>query len=80
MGIPKYAAGSSAALRRVYVELDALFGQLRENPALGQAHDDVRAGLHSFPVGAYIVWYRMRANDLEIVRILHASMDPKSRR
>ncbi|MDN5939629.1 MAG: hypothetical protein L0H83_13340 [Salinisphaera sp.] len=56
MGIPKYAAGSSAALRRVYVELDALFGQLRENPALGQAHDDVRAGLRSFPVGAYIVW------------------------
>lgn len=59
--------------------LDNLFEQLRDNPALGSNRDEVRIGLRSIPVGAHIVWYHNRDDDLEIVRVLHGAMDPDTR-
>ena len=60
-------------------ELDRRFEQLSKNPALGPVRDEIRPGLRSAPMGSHIVWYRMRVEDLEIVRVLHATMDPKMR-
>lgn len=60
-------------------ELDRRFEQLSENPALGPVRDEIRPGLRSVPMGSHIVWYRMRVEDLEIVRVLHAAMDPEMR-
>lgn len=59
-------------------ELEALFEELGDNPALGPNRDEVRHGLRSFPVGAHVVWYRNRDDTLEIVRVLHAAMDPNT--
>ena len=42
-------------------------------PKIGRKHDDLATGLRSFPVGKYIIFYRAISDDIEIVRILHAS-------
>lgn len=57
-------------------DLDGLFKQLRDNPALGPKRNEVRLGLRSFPIGAHIIWYRNLPDTLEIVRVLHAAMSP----
>lgn len=65
--------------RRYSDALENLFEQLGDNPTLGPNRDEVRIGLRSFPVGAHVVWYRNGDDILEIVRVLHASMDPDTR-
>lgn len=41
----------------------------------GQPCDDIRPGYRKARVGSHIVFYRSAGADLEIVRILHQSMD-----
>jgi toxin ParE1/3/4 len=65
--------------RRYAEDLDALFARLSEHPELGSARGDVRAGLRSIPVGTHVMWYRLGPERLEVVRILHAAMDPTTR-
>ncbi|MES1927248.1 type II toxin-antitoxin system RelE/ParE family toxin [Salinisphaera sp. T31B1] len=60
-------------------EVDRLFEQLSENPELGRLRDEIRQGLRSVPMGSHVVWYRTQATNLDIVRILHAAMDPNMR-
>jgi len=58
--------------------LDRLFAQcekLAQSPGLGRARDELLPGLRSLPVGRYIIFYRVRGDDLEIVRILSAYRD-----
>ena len=45
-------------------------------PHLGRARDaDLRAGLRSFPIGAYVLIYRMEGEDVTILRVLRGSRD-----
>lgn len=60
-------------------KLDSVFEQLSDNPALGSERNEVRTGFRSIPVGAHVVWYRVRKDDLEVVRVLHGAMDPDTR-
>jgi toxin ParE1/3/4 len=43
---------------------------LADNPNLGRSRDDLRAGLNSFPVDRYVIFYRIRSEVLQIVRVL----------
>jgi toxin ParE1/3/4 len=43
-------------------------------PNMGRARDeDLRPGLRSFPVGQYVIIYRIQDGDVLVLRVLHGS-------
>ena len=62
--------------------VDALLGEmegLAEAPRSGRPADHIRPGLLQHPVRAHIVFYRVTDYGIEVVRILHQSMDLPAR-
>ncbi len=51
------------------------FVRLANNPQIGEARDDIRPTLRSISHGNYVIYFRPRDTDLEIVRVLHGSRD-----
>ena len=41
----------------------------------GRSAEDIRAGYYKAAVGSHVLFYRVRPNVVEIVRILHRNMD-----
>jgi len=41
----------------------------------GRSAEDIRAGYRKAAVGSHVMFYRVRADVVEIVRILHRNMD-----
>ncbi len=64
-----YAATSFIATIREKCEA------LVANPNMGRARPELIAGMRSFPVGQYVIFYRPDRNVLEIVRVLHGARD-----
>ena len=58
-----------------YERLVAAFEALASGDLIGQSVDELRRGYFRYAVGAHLVFYRYRASELEIVRILHQRMD-----
>lgn len=56
-------------------DLEELFAQLTDTPALGKSRDEIKTGLRSFPKAEHIVFYRVLKDRIRIVRVLHASRD-----
>lgn len=48
---------------------------LAETPAMGVERPNLSQGLRCFPVGNYILYYRVNSSDLELVRVLSAFRD-----
>lgn len=48
---------------------------LAHNPQAGVARDDVREGYRSFPEGRHLIFYREADGTIEVIRLLHDSMD-----
>lgn len=58
--------------------LDRVEGKLQtlaRNPGLGRRRQELLAGLQSFPLGNYVVFYQEIENGIEVIRILHGSRD-----
>lgn len=53
----------------------AAIERLADDPQLGRGCDDIRAGYRKFPVGSHVLFYRVGAAGLDVVRILHRRMD-----
>jgi len=51
--------------------------QLAENPELGLCRDELHRGLRVYPSGKHLVFYLTRTEGIDIVRILHESMDSR---
>jgi toxin ParE1/3/4 len=51
--------------------------QLAEFPEIGTHRPELTNNVRSFPIERYILFYRIKQNSLEIVRILHSSRDIK---
>ena len=63
--------------RNLYIrQMDDAFHMLAESPLTGKACDAVKAGYRKLLQGSHVIFYRSK-NDgtVEIVRILHKSMD-----
>jgi len=55
------------------------FTQLSENPNLGLKCDYIYKGYRKFPQRSHIILYKLKPeNTIEIIRILHKSMDVES--
>ena|ERR1700693_420250 len=47
---------------------------LANHPNIGRSrHTDLRPGLRSFPVGEYLIIYRIQDEDVQILRVLRGS-------
>lgn len=57
------------------LELEAVFNQLIINPKLGRERDEIRAKLLSIVHSAHVIFYRVRTDNIRIVRVLHTSRD-----
>jgi toxin ParE1/3/4 len=55
--------------------LDQKFRTLAQPFILGRSRDELAAGLRSFPVGRYVIFFRTLSNGVEIVRVLHGGRD-----
>jgi toxin ParE1/3/4 len=57
-------------------EIDACFCLLATMPEQGQMCDEIRSGYRKFLIKKHIIFYReLKSGNIEIVRILHSSMD-----
>ena len=64
------------AQARDYVDgLEALAGQLADNPGLGTDRDQLIQGLLSFPYESHVLYYLRQAHGMTIIRVLHKRMD-----
>lgn len=56
--------------------LDEEFSEIANHPEIGVDCGYIREGYRKYPVGKHVIYYRKLGKDLiEIVRILHESMD-----
>jgi toxin ParE1/3/4 len=63
-----------------YEMLIAFCKKIADNPELGKNYNGVADNLYGLRVGRHIIFYHVPSEDIvEIVRILHGSMDLKNR-
>jgi toxin ParE1/3/4 len=67
-------SGSLDTADRLVDSITDRFYLLATHPNIGRARDqDLRPGLRSFPVGSYIIIYRIKDEDVVILRVLRGS-------
>ncbi len=67
-------SGSIAIADRLIDSLTDRFFLLANHPNLGRMRDeDLSSGVRSFPVGQYVIFYRIEADDVLILRVLRGS-------
>jgi len=49
--------------------------ELITHPELGRSRDDIHHGIRSLLSRNHLLFYRIRADEIQILRILHGSMD-----
>lgn len=68
--------GSVEIADRLIDSITDRFLLLASHPHLGRSrHEDLRPGLRSFPVGDYVIIYRIRDENVLILRVLHGSQN-----
>ena len=74
-----YVARESGSLEIAYRLIDAItrrFFLLGRHPQIGRRRDhDLRPNLRSFPVGEYVIIYRLDGEDVLILRVMRGSRD-----
>jgi toxin ParE1/3/4 len=55
--------------------IDHAYDILRDYPRIGKKRDDLRPNLLSFPVEHHVLFYRIKGDVIEIVRIHHERAD-----
>ena len=69
------AEDNLTAADRLLATFHEKFLLLGAQPLMGQIRDELAAGVRSFCVGKYVVYYRPRKDRVEIVRVLHGYRD-----
>ncbi len=70
-------SGSVEIADRLIDRLTECFFVLATHPHMGRRRDDLRtgAGLRSFPVGRFIIFYRITGKDVDILHVISAARD-----
>ena len=68
---------STAQAERYIRQLQQGIAFVAGDPRRGETCDDIRAGYQKYAVGSHVVFYRLTAAGIDVVRILHAAMDFK---
>jgi len=71
-----FIAADNPARADDFIDLiDAKFQNLSRQPGLGRLRNELVAGLRSFPVGHYVIFYLPDQDCLRIIRVLHGARD-----
>ena len=52
---------------------------LAENPSRGIVREDLKVGYHSDFIGTHTIYYKIQSTHIDIIDVLHQSMDPSKR-
>lgn len=75
-----YDVWSENQANKYYKRLIDTCAEIAGKPSIGREFDVIFKNLLGFPVGKHIIFYRvLRAENIEILRILHERMDLKNR-
>ncbi len=55
--------------------INAELQRLRENPELGRGVKDAQAPFFRRTAGSHVIFYLVASDTLDVIRVLHASMD-----
>lgn len=69
------AEHNPAAADRLLRAFDRELALLSKFPGAGPARPEIRAGVRSFPVGEYLLFYRPVEGGIELLRVLHGKRD-----
>ena len=69
------AADNPDAADRLLKKIDVKLQQYAVRPGMGTPRESIAAGLRSFPVGKYVVFYRCVTDGIEVARFLHGARD-----
>lgn len=61
------------AADKMLSRFESVFETLTEQPEFGAARSDIAPDLRHFPVGNYLVLYRIIEEGVEIMRVVHGS-------
>jgi toxin ParE1/3/4 len=71
-----YIADDNETRADAFIDLiDQKFLELANHPKMGRSRDELAESLRSFPVGKYIIFYRVISKGIDIIRVLHGSRD-----
>jgi len=68
-------SGSIEIADRLIDSITDCFFLLGNHPYGGRLRDDLRPGLRSFPVGQYVIIYRIDGIDVLILHVVHGRRD-----
>ena len=68
-------SGSRAADDRLYDDFDRLFELIVAHPEMGRPRNELQVGVRSFAHQAYIIFYRVRQDEVDVLRVLHQRRD-----
>lgn len=69
------AADSPRSADRLIDKIDAALNVISQYPGVGRDRADIRPGMRTHVVGAYVILYRELETAVEVVRILHGARD-----
>lgn len=69
------AERSPSATDRVLDAIERLFRMLSLHPLIGRERPELSAGVRSFIVISWVVFYRVSPDAIEVVRVLHGARD-----
>jgi toxin ParE1/3/4 len=64
-------SGSKDIADRLVTLITERFFLIAGHPHIGRRRDNLRAGLRSFPVGQYLIFYRVAEMDVVILHVAH---------
>ncbi len=72
----EYIADDSIDRADAFIDIiDVKLRTLAAQPMMGRARDELMAGLRSFPVGRYMLFYELVTDGIALVRVLHSARD-----
>lgn len=75
----RWSAAQADRYAGALIDMIDMIEELAANPAQGRPADDVRPGYRKQPAGAHFIFYRQVHPGIEVIRILHQSMDVPAR-
>jgi len=82
IGIGQFTIKKWGKVQRNYYlkQLDSCFSRLVKNPELGASCDAIVKGYRKLPQGSHLIFYKQASDGMiEIIRVLHKSMDVDSK-
>lgn len=71
-----YIADDNASRADALIDtIDQKFQTLAKQPNMGRQREELAAGLRSFPVHRYMIFYLVIPDGIQIVRVLHSARD-----